>query len=164
MVSVSVCERIKVLNDVNNIKGVAFNFQVNCENYPRVITPAANKYLYVKISGVIMKQTDMFGNKTTVSQIHCGTSNRILAHTALYTAIICPYGTSSRRYNLVEIFSEGWSISNKHGPKSLAVDKVEIDYLGKELKRSIAVEFVGKEPGTYSVMWLELARRYEHHL
>lgn len=106
-----------------------------------------------------MKQTDKFGNKTTVSQIHCGTSNRVLVHTSLYTAIICPYSSASRRYNLVEIFSEGWSISSKHGYKSLAVDKVEIDHLGKELMRSIAVEFVGKESGTYSVMWLELARR-----
>lgn len=128
--------------------------QVNCESYPRAITPAPTKYLYVKVNGIIMRQFNKFGNKTAITQVHCGTSNRIIVHTALYSAVICPY-TSSSRHNLVEIFSEGWNL----GQKALPVDKIEIDYLGKELSRSIVVEFVGKDTGTYGVNWLEISRR-----
>ncbi|KAF5292275.1 hypothetical protein FQR65_LT11238 [Abscondita terminalis] len=133
--------------------------ELNCENYPRVIIPAPKKYLYVKISGVILKHARKFGNETNVSPSRCGTSNRITVHTALYSAVICPYIMSSRRHNLVEVFSEGWSVSSVNGPNPLPVEKVEIDYLGNELSKTIVVEFLGKETGTYSISWLELSRR-----
>lgn len=134
-------------------------FQLNCESYPRVILPSSqSKYLYVKINGIIMKQVNKHGNKTNIIQAHCGTSNRIIAHTSLYTAIVCPY-TSSSRTNLVEIFSEGWSVASTNGHRNLAVEKVEIDQLGRELPRSIVLEFVGKEAGEYAVNWLEISKR-----
>ncbi|XP_044271339.1 uncharacterized protein LOC123015593 [Tribolium madens] len=136
--------------------------ETNCENSPRVIIPSPNKYLYVKISGVIMKHSSRLGDgaSRSVSPVRCGTSNRIKVHTALYSALICPYSSSSRS-NLVEVFSEGWSVGNVdgHSVGNIALDKIEIDRLGKELPRSIVVEFVGKEEGSYSVMWLELGRR-----
>lgn len=50
-------------------------------------------------------------------------------------------------------------VNTKSGKPVLAVDKVDIDRLGKEVSRAIAVEFVGREKGTYSVMWLELSKR-----
>lgn len=109
-----------------------------------------------------MKHSSRLGNGSsrTVSPVRCGTSNRIKVHTALYSALICPY-TSTSRNNLVEVFSEGWSIGNVdgHSVGQMALDKIEIDRLGNNLPRSIVVEFVGKEEGFYSVMWLELARR-----
>lgn len=127
-----------------------------------MIIPSPNKYLYVKINGIIMKHSSRLGNGSSrsVSSVRCGTSNRIIVHTALYSALICPYRTSSRT-NLVEVFSEGWSVGNSegHGVGLMTLDKIEIDRLGKDLPRSILVEFVGKEEGSYSVMWLELARR-----
>lgn len=121
--------------------------------------PSPNKYLYVKINGVILKQVSRQGNETTVSPIKCVTSNRITVHTPVYSAIICPYETSSRRHNLVEIFSEGWRLKDSDGERSLSVDKVGIDHLGKELSKSVMVEFLGKELGEYTVTWLELGRR-----
>lgn len=134
-------------------------FQLNCENYPRTIIPAPKKYLYVKIHGIILKHTARFGNVTShPASPWCGTSNRITVHTALYSAVICPYASSSREH-LVEVFSEGWSIGSTRGTRPLPVDKVEIDHLGNDLSRSIVVDFVGKEVGAYSVTWLELARK-----
>ncbi|KAI4460830.1 cubilin [Holotrichia oblita] len=129
---------------------------INCENYPRVMIPAANKYLYVKLHGIILKHLDKQGNETTVSQMKCSTTNRITVHTPLFSAIICPQERESRQHNLVELFSEGWHL-NQH--KFFPVDRIGIDYLGKELPRTIMVDFMGKEPGTYSVTWLELSRR-----
>ncbi|XP_025837357.1 uncharacterized protein LOC108732223 [Agrilus planipennis] len=134
------------------------NSKLNCENYPRVIIPTGRKYLYVKIHGVILQHFSHDGNETKVSPMKCLSANRITVHTSLYTAIVCPYSTTTR-YNLVEIFSEGWHRKKDHGLKSFSVDKIGIDYLGNELSRSIVVEFLGKEEGTYSVRWLELSRR-----
>ncbi|KAJ8974831.1 hypothetical protein NQ317_019498 [Molorchus minor] len=135
----------------------------NCEFSPRVIIPRPNKYLYVKISGGIVKHSSRLANGTfrTVSTgLRCETSNRIRVHTALYSALICPYEKSSRQH-LVEVFSEGWNIkkSPDHAVGQMALDRIEIDRLGKELPRTIVVEFYGKQTGEYSVMWLELSRR-----
>lgn len=105
-----------------------------------------------------MKQFDRFLNKSSIRQTHCGTPNRAIVHTALYTAIICPY-TSSSAENLVEIFSEGWN-SKTNALKHLHVDKVALDYLGREISRSIVVEFVGKDTTEYTVHWVEISRRY----
>lgn len=83
-----------------------------------------------------------------------------MVHTALNSAIICPYSSSSRHHNLVEVFSDGWAITTNDGQPLLAVDKVELDRLGNDVSRGVAVEFLGRETGTYTVMWLELSRRY----
>ncbi|KAJ8915070.1 hypothetical protein NQ315_014325 [Exocentrus adspersus] len=137
--------------------------ETNCESSPRVIIPAPNKYLYVKISGGIMKHSSRIGNRTsrTISTgLRCGTSNRIRVHTALYTALICPSEESSRQH-VVEVFSEGWNAKRSpgHAVNQMALDNIEIDRLGKELPKTIVVEFFGKETAEYSVMWLELSRR-----
>ncbi|KAJ8933351.1 hypothetical protein NQ314_014066, partial [Rhamnusium bicolor] len=121
---------------------------VNCESSPRVIIPGPNKYLYVKISGGIMKHSSRLGNGTSriiSTGLRCGTSNRIRVHTALYTALICPYSESSRQH-LVEVFSEGWNVKNSpgHAVGQMALDRIEIDRLGKELPRTIVVEFYGE--------------------
>lgn len=134
--------------------------QFNCENSPRVIVPSApNKYLYVKVNGVIMRHSSRRGNETIVASVHCGTPNRIMVHTALYSAIICPYTSSSRYDGLVEVFSEGWALTSLDGRSALPVEYVDIDRLGRDVPRTVAVEFVGKESASYSVMWLEISRR-----
>ncbi|XP_023310248.1 uncharacterized protein LOC108907793 [Anoplophora glabripennis] len=137
--------------------------EANCESSPRVIIPGSNKYLYVKISGGIMKHSSRLGNGTsrTISTgLRCETANRIRVHTALYTAMICPSERTSRQH-LVEVFSEGWNVKNspEYAIGQMVLDKIEIDRLGKELPRTIVVEFYGREAGEYSVMWLELSRR-----
>ncbi|XP_030757213.1 uncharacterized protein LOC115883076, partial [Sitophilus oryzae] len=141
---------------------------VNCETNPRVLLPGPEKFLYVKIGGVILEHSSRWSNNNTLRSISstgqsCKTANRIVIHTALYTALICPEPTISRD-KMVEVFSEGWNIKgnaeNVIGQWSL--DRVDIDRLGKELSRTIIVEFYGKEPGSYPVMWLELSKRKDY--
>ncbi|XP_074031451.1 uncharacterized protein [Leptinotarsa decemlineata] len=138
--------------------------EANCENSPRVIIPAPNKYLYVKIGGSIMKHSMKLRNGTFTTIItgqRCDNADRIMVHTSLFSALICPYENTYRRDHLVEVFSEGWHLkeNREHTVDGLVLDKVEIDRLGRELPRMIVVEFYGKEVGEYPVMWLELARR-----
>nr|CAH7729401.1 unnamed protein product [Callosobruchus chinensis] len=138
--------------------------EANCESNPRVIVPSSNKYLYVKIKGLIMKHSSRMGNNTirTVNTgQRCDIATRIIVHTALYTAVICPTPNSYRDH-LVEVFSEGWHLKSDQNHviiRDMAFDKLEIDRLGKELPRTIAIEFYGKEEGEYVVNWLELTRR-----
>lgn len=107
-----------------------------------------------------MRHSSRRGNETIVTSVYCGTRNRILVHTALYSAIICPYTSSSRYDGLVEVFSEGWTLSSLSGHTTLPVEYVHIDKLGKDVARTVTVEFIGKESASYSVMWLEISRRY----
>ncbi|XP_060528816.1 uncharacterized protein LOC132703517 [Cylas formicarius] len=139
--------------------------EVNCESSPRVLIPGNNKYLYVKVGGAILKHSSRWSNNntlrsTTSTGIRCYTSNRIIIHTALYSAIICPQETISRD-QMVEVFSEGWKIqtSSPNTVGQMVLDRIEIDRLGRELPRTIVAEFYGKETGTYPVMWLELSKR-----
>lgn len=113
----------------------------------------------MRVNGVVMRHSSRRGNETIVTSVYCGTHNRILVHTALYSAIICPYTSSSRYDNLVEVFSEGWTLSSLDGRTSLPVEYVNIDRLGKDVPRTVSVEFIGKESASYSVMWLEISRR-----
>ncbi|XP_050310643.1 uncharacterized protein LOC126746434 [Anthonomus grandis grandis] len=139
--------------------------EINCENSPRAFVPGPNKFLYVKIGGVILKHSSRWSNNNTLRSTSwtghtCDTPNRVIVHTALYTALICPDPFISRD-RMVEVFSEGWNIKSKSenvvGHYSL--DKVEIDRLGKELPRTIVAEFYGKDEGRYPIMWLELSKR-----
>nr|CAH7749293.1 unnamed protein product [Callosobruchus chinensis] len=131
-----------------------FSADANCESNPRVIVPSSNKYLYVKIKGLIMKHSSRMGNNTirTVNTgQRCDIATRIIVHTALYTAVICPTPNSYRDH-LVEVFSEGWHLKSDQNHviiRDMAFDKLEIDRLGKELPRTIAIEFYGKEEGEY---------------
>lgn len=87
----------------------------------------------------------------------CDTKNRIVVHTgSKIHASVCPKPSGDDRDRMVEIFSDGWATS-----RYSAV--IEPD---QELTRSIAVEFIVKEPESYSVSWLELIRRlvlFQYH-
>lgn len=80
----------------------------------------------------------------------CGTSNRVVVHTggAIHVSI-CPKPHIDFRHHVVEVFSDGWAV----GSNAMILAP------GQEPPRTIAVEFIGKEAGSYSVTWLELARR-----
>ncbi|CAH1119115.1 unnamed protein product, partial [Phaedon cochleariae] len=138
--------------------------QANCEFNPRVIIPAPNKYLYVKIRGSIMKHSTKMGNgtiRTITTGQHCDTANRIMIHTALYTAQVCPSERYSRAH-LVEVFSEGWHPRGDQAVDGVALERIQIDRLGLELSKTVVVEFYGRQEGEYSIMWLELARRRDY--
>ncbi|XP_056645743.1 uncharacterized protein LOC130450988 [Diorhabda sublineata] len=135
---------------------------INCESNPRVIIPGLNKYLYVKINGFIVRHSTRKGNstiKTLITGQKCEHANRIVVHTAVYSALICP-SSSTYRQHIVEVFSEGWNWKKAHEAiDGMSLDKIEIDRLGTELSKTVVVEFYGREEAEYYVNWLELSRR-----
>ncbi|KAH1003364.1 hypothetical protein HUJ05_011289 [Dendroctonus ponderosae] len=137
----------------------ALGAEANCESSPRVLLPGNSKFLYVKVGGAILTHASRWGGNNTLRSTSrtghaCRTRNRIVVHTALYSALICPEPAVSRE-RMVEVFSEGWRASSGQ----LSLDAVAVDQLGKELPRTVVVEFYGREAGRYPVLWLELARR-----
>lgn len=111
----------------------------NCENQPWLIDPGPGQYLYVKMNGIIVS------NST-----ECATKNRIIVHTggAIHVSV-CPKPPAGLSHHVVEVFSNGWAVSSN----------AMILAPGQEPIRTIAVEFIVKEPASYTVTWLELTRR-----
>lgn len=78
------------------------------------------------------------------------TKNRIVVHTGGAIRVsVCPKPPSESGHHVVEVFSDGWAVSNN----------AVILAPGQDPVRTMAVEFIIKEPDTYTVTWLELARR-----
>lgn len=113
--------------------------QKNCEKHPWLIDPGPNQYLYVKMHGTIMSNTSK-----------CATKNRIVVHTGGTIHVsVCPKPPAESRHHVVEVFSDGWAVSSN----------AMILVPGQDPVRTIAIEFIIKEPDTYTVTWLELTRR-----
>jgi hypothetical protein len=115
-----------------------------CKNHPWLIEPGPNQYLYVKLPGTI-----------ATNRTKCETKNRIVVHTAgKLQAAVCPQSSSEWHQDVVEVFSDGWTVSGNAMMVAAPQDAV----------RSIAVEYIINEDITsgaeYSVTWLELTRRY----
>ncbi|XP_035718354.1 uncharacterized protein LOC118440021 isoform X1 [Vespa mandarinia] len=111
----------------------------NCEKHPWLIDPAPGQYLYVKTHGSIM-----------TNRIKCATKNRIVLHAGgNIRASVCPKPMEDSREQVVEIFSDGWSVGSANF----------IPVPGRDPVRTIAVEFLISEPEAYGVTWLELTRR-----
>jgi hypothetical protein len=141
---------------------VRSDWQVNCENRPWLIEPAAGRFLYVKLRGVSLQAA---GNGTQ-EQLHnqqalCSTRNRIAIHSGgSVHVVVCPQPPSSQRHHMVEVFSEGWVISSTklvHQPVLSTL--LSLEQLAEEQSSSVLVEFLAHEAGSYSLTWLELARR-----
>ncbi|XP_036139984.1 uncharacterized protein LOC118644124 [Monomorium pharaonis] len=111
----------------------------NCEKQPWLIDPGPGQYLYVKMDGIIVS------NNTK-----CDTKNRIIVHTgsAIHVSV-CPKPTADSRHHVVEVFSDGWAV----GSNAMILAP------GQDPIRTIAVEFIVKEPASYTITWLELTRR-----
>ena len=141
-------------------------FQVNCENHPWLIEPSAGRYLYVKLRGISLQQQVMNPELenitlTTRQLALCGTRNRIALHSGgSVHVVVCPQPPTSQRHHMVEVFSEGWVISSTklvHQPVLSTLPSSEQQ--AAEQSRSVVVEFLAQEAGSYSLTWLELARR-----
>lgn len=151
------------------ITSVLSDWQVNCENHPWLIEPGAGRYLYIKLRGVSLQQqrlTPEVGNLTKEElqrqqEALCGTRNRISLHSGgSVHVVVCPQPPSSQRHHVVEVFSEGWVISSTklvHQPVLSTLPSLE--QRAAEQSRSVVVEFLAHEAGSYSLTWLELARR-----
>jgi hypothetical protein len=147
------------------IRSMLSAWQVNCENHPWLIEPGAGRYLYVKLRGVSLQLQDT-GNLTKEQlhqqrQVQCGTRNRIALHSGgSVHVVVCPQPPTSQRHHVVEVFSEGWVISSTrliHQPVLSTLPSSEQQ--AAEQSRSVIVEFLAHEAGSYSLTWLELARR-----
>ncbi|KAI4504001.1 hypothetical protein M0802_000472 [Mischocyttarus mexicanus] len=111
----------------------------NCEKQPWLIDPSPGQYLYVKTHGSIM-----------TNHSKCLTKNRIVFHSGgKLRASVCPQPVDDSRQQVVEIFSDGWSVGRSNF----------IPVPGRDPVRTIAVEFLITEPELYGVTWLELTRR-----
>jgi hypothetical protein len=143
---------------------------VNCENQPWLIEPAVGRFLYVKLRGVSLQQqrlTPEAANLTKEELQHqqalCATRNRIALHSGgSVHVVVCPQPPSSQQHHVVEVFSEGWVISSTklvHQPVLSTLPSLE--QRAAEQSRSVTVQFLAQEAGSYSLTWLELARRYD---
>ncbi|XP_034252520.1 uncharacterized protein LOC117652003 [Thrips palmi] len=109
-----------------------------CDGVPWLVEPAAGRYLYVTVRGVAMHPND---TKT------CATKNRVSLHAGRRSLVVCPepaYGYARQ----IEVVSEGWVVAGE--PPFTGSD---------DASRSVAIEFIGNDPGSYLVSWLELSRR-----
>ncbi|XP_068086166.1 uncharacterized protein [Anabrus simplex] len=147
--------------------------EVNCENHPWMIEPAPGRYLYVKLRGISLKQqvpaAPSLGEEANSTNLvvpveqECSTRNRISVHSGgSVHVVICPQPPSAQLHHVVEIFSEGWVISSTklvHQPVWPLTDTLTEEQRLADQARSVVVEFLARESGTYSLTWLELARR-----
>lgn len=135
---------------------MVFYFQDNCDTYPLVITPAASRYLYVKVLGVAVPLNDSAPLSQQSYQLQpreCYTRNRVLIHAGSRTEVVCPVRDPDpyHHHRVVEMFSEGWI-------RPIVVGTTT-DRLGHEPSTSVVVEFIAHEKGTHGAQWLELSRR-----
>lgn len=80
----------------------------------------------------------------------CETKNRIVVHVGdSPPKSVCPKPPPEMRHDVVEVFSDGWAVSGSSIFPTPGEDPV----------RTIAIEFIIKEPDSYTVTWLELTRR-----
>lgn len=141
---------------------------MNCEHQPWLIDPAPGRYLYVKMFGTYMREPviDEYNLSNNITILHddkdyCMTRNRIAIYPGtLPPVIVCPWPASYQRHHVVEVFSEGWSSGGNVVDFPMVASMPAIDQLGQEHARTIAVEYIGRDSGSYSITWLELTRRY----
>ncbi|XP_054258135.1 uncharacterized protein LOC128983034 [Macrosteles quadrilineatus] len=116
----------------------------SCSNFPWLIEPEDN-FLYLKIRGYELSAT-----RWKKESFQCDTANRILVYAgvgAREARVVCPTSDSGvNRLRVVEVFSDGW---NRSSSLTLLTPHA----------RSFVVEFLEKEPGSYSVTWMEVSKR-----
>lgn len=119
----------------------------SCTNFPWLIEPedSSNNFLYLKIRGYELKSS-----RWREDSFQCETMNRILVYTGIGARepkVVCPSADfGNRGHRVVEAFSYGW---NRSSSLTLLTPHA----------RSFVVEFVEREPGSYSVSWMEISKR-----
>ncbi|XP_011496881.1 PREDICTED: uncharacterized protein LOC105361406 [Ceratosolen solmsi marchali] len=129
--------------EIKNYASIDDDNEQYCKNHPWLIEPGLNQYLYVKLPGTI-----------ATNRTKCDTKNRIVVHIAgKLHAAVCPRYSSGWHQSVVEVFSDGWTVS----------DNAMIVAAPRDAVRSIAIEYIINEDITdgdeYSITWLELTRR-----
>ncbi|XP_045485141.1 uncharacterized protein LOC110995642 [Pieris rapae] len=139
----------------------------HCDQRPWLIDPSPGRYLYLRIEGSIIKEPDLdnftlLNNITVAPDLRhmCRTQNRIAVYTGgLSPVYICPLPPHRQEEQSVEIFSDGWIKEVDPLAKHVLAPPPSPDHFDLDWPRSLSVELMGVESGSYFVTWLELSRR-----
>ncbi|KAL1140517.1 hypothetical protein AAG570_000447, partial [Ranatra chinensis] len=146
-------KKLEMMNEVYaeklSVNGILDNVNVGCEKHPWLIEPEdnSNNFLYLKLQGY-----EISSNRWRSDSFQCPTLNRIVIYSGIETRepkVVCPVegqGGLSRSHRIVEVFSDGWNHST-----SLSILNPNT--------RSMVVEFLEHEPGSYVVSWMEVSKR-----
>ncbi|XP_034949429.1 uncharacterized protein [Chelonus insularis] len=125
--------------------------QLMCVNSePWLIEPEDPRinFLYLRTTGFTINADNI---------ADCKTLNRIIVYSAVNTrdkSVICPelHKIDNGKSKTVDFFSGGWNYSVTNGaiPSFNPI---------AQHSRSFVIEFIQKEPGTYSVSWIAISRR-----
>lgn len=128
--------------------------EVNCDHQPWLIKPKFDYFLYVKMHGVIIPNVQHKVLNIS-APVACSTTNRVIIHSSKTVyAVVCPLPVPSHRHHIVEVFSNGWIIETNAAPNIYDL----LLYTFKNYSKSIIVEFLPLEPGTYRLSWLEITK------
>ncbi|XP_050664549.1 uncharacterized protein LOC126965122 [Leptidea sinapis] len=138
-----------------------------CDHRPWLIDPSPGRYLYLKIEGSIIKEPDLdnftlLNNITVAPDLRhlCQTQNRIAVYSAELTPIfICPLPPDRQEEQIVEIFSDGWVKEVDPLAKHVLARPPSADRFDLDWPRSLTIELIAIESGSYYITWLELSRR-----
>ncbi|XP_050531689.1 uncharacterized protein LOC126900213 [Daktulosphaira vitifoliae] len=128
----------------------------NCTSYPWLIEPSSDGnwlhrtggYVFLKLRGY-----EIPSHRWQTNSFMCATRNRVVVYSGagdgLKTArVICPFdlGTDHQVRSSFEAFSPGWTETLTDAQK-LRTDS-----------RSVAIEFLEREFGSYAVTWMEVSK------
>ncbi|XP_013139476.1 PREDICTED: uncharacterized protein LOC106104080 [Papilio polytes] len=138
-----------------------------CEHRPWLIDPSPGRYLYLQIRGNIIKEPELdnftlLNNITVAPDLRhlCRTPNRIAVYAGgLSPIFICPNPPQDPD-DTVEIFSDGWSKEVEPLARHVLAPPPSPDHFDLDWPRSLSVELLAEESGSYYITWLELSRRH----
>ncbi|XP_072943885.1 uncharacterized protein [Epargyreus clarus] len=139
-----------------------------CEHRPWLVDPSPGRYLYLQIQGSIIKEPDLdnftlLNNITVAPDLRhmCRTQNRIAVYAGgLSPIFICPDPPHEQGDEVVEVFSEGWSKEVDQLARHVLAPAPSPDRFDLDWPRSLSVELIAVESGSYYITWLELSRRH----
>ncbi|XP_034840103.1 uncharacterized protein [Maniola hyperantus] len=139
-----------------------------CDHRPWLIDPAPGRYLYMQIQGSLLREPEL-DNFTLQNNITaapdlghlCRTPNRIAIYAGGLTPLfICPRPPEEQEDDVVEVFSEGWSKEVDLLARHVLAPPPSADRFDLDWPRSLSVELLAFEHGSYYITWLELSRRH----
>ncbi|XP_057327252.1 uncharacterized protein LOC130668799 [Microplitis mediator] len=156
----------EILKNTEDLTATATATQ-QCINEPWLIEPEDPRinYIYLRTTGFAINADNI---------ADCTTLNRIIVYSAINSkerSVICPETTRSNRdgnnnnsdndkvhSKTVEFFSGGWNRTSSTITADGISTFVPTSALAQQHARSFVVEFIQKEPGTYSVMWIAISK------
>ncbi|XP_038115047.1 uncharacterized protein LOC6050731 isoform X2 [Culex quinquefasciatus] len=146
-----ICKDVRRKNAVTGIVKLSAG-EMECRNRPWLIEPSHEKYLYVRLRGLLLRKNnpavplEYNTSLSTVTPIRCPTKARVvITNSEGVSVTACPLPDDTSHRHVVEVFSAGWTRKHPH--------------FGIEPSKVISVEFLQPDNGAYSFSWLELTKR-----